>query len=226
MLFDPPLGIKTFDESGLPLINWTVVWINNQNGVALPAFASDPIPEGSTFVDDGIPSGYPLPPGSLPPTTPNGITCQTDPGSVTTTTYCYYEGPSVAYPRGRIIWQGVIGPDLGATTRDTARNEIVLTFSVRLNAGTIRLDNEATLSMDQNGDGDFMDPGEVNIATASRAWGAGGAGGGGGLPETGFAPGKITNLPPRGLGNAYLDLENLSLEIPARRSKPKSSESP
>jgi LPXTG-site transpeptidase (sortase) family protein len=218
MLFDPPLGIKTSNDASNPVIQWTIVWINNQNGVSIHAQASDPIPAGSTFVDDGISSGYPLPAGSVSPTTFNGVTCQTDPGSVTTTTYCYYEGPSLSYSRGRVIWQGDLGPDLGATTRDTASNEIVVTFSVRLNAGINSLNNVASMSIDQNDDNDFSDPGEVGVATAARAWGAGaGAGGGvpGVLPDTGFAPGKIIRIPPQRQESAYLNYENLTLEIPS-----------
>src|SRR5574341_144067 len=46
-LFDPPFGLKTFDEANLPILQWTMVWINNSNTVAINAVVSDGIPVGT-----------------------------------------------------------------------------------------------------------------------------------------------------------------------------------
>ena len=80
ILFDPPFGIKLLDPSGEPVLNWSMIWINASNIVAVNARVSDPIPAGTTF--EGI------------------VVCTPDPTSTTTvTTACYYEAPSLAFPR-------------------------------------------------------------------------------------------------------------------------------
>ena len=116
-LFDPPFGLKQLNESGLPVLKWTMIWINDSNIVAINTVAYDEIPKGTTFVDNGISSGYDLPAPPLPDDSTNtGVVCDAGGSTSTTTTYCYYEGPTTEYPRGRIIWQGTLGPDLGATS--------------------------------------------------------------------------------------------------------------
>ncbi len=45
-IFDPPIGMKVFDDSGLPLLEWTMTWINNSNIVEVNGRVSDPIPSG------------------------------------------------------------------------------------------------------------------------------------------------------------------------------------
>ncbi len=216
-LFDPPAGVKTVDAKRLPVLRWTVIWINNSNVVAVDAVSSDPIPAGTKFVDDGIPSGYPLPGGALPAgSTASGVAC-TDTSASTSTTYCYYEGPTTEYPRGRVVWQGTLGPDLGAGTPETALNEITIVFAVRANTSAERVNNTATIDSDRNGDGDVEDPGETHTATASATWRrrvelpeA--------LPDTGFAPGRVTRLPQQPAALAYTP-SDLTLEIPALNLK-------
>ena len=61
-----------------------------------------------------------------------------------------------------------------------------------------------------NGDGDVEDPGEQIVATAAKEWLAAEE-----LPQTGFAPGKRTQLPEQSPEKAYQKNEGLILEIPA-----------
>ncbi|MCD4754160.1 MAG: sortase [Anaerolineaceae bacterium] len=208
-LFDPPFGVKLVDSSGVPYLTWTMIWINDTNIVAINAEASDEIPFGTTFEDTGISSGYPLPTGVLPVGSTNtGVICDEDGSTSTTTTYCYYEGITVEYPRGRIVWVGTLGPDLGATTPEEAVNDIAISFNVRVNHGVNRADNRATLDADLNGDGDINDPGETIVAEAEESWLAPEV-----LPETGFAPGIITKLPVQPVEKSY-GTDALILEIP------------
>ncbi|MRR38475.1 class F sortase, partial [bacterium] len=191
-LFDPPFGIKLLDPSGLPVLNWTMVWINHTNIVAVNARVSDPIPAGTTF--EGI------------------VTC-TSPSPATVTTNCYYEMPSPTYPRGRVVWEGTLGPDFGATDAATANNELYITFNVRVADGITSVQNEATIDSDLNGDGDPDDAGERQVARASAAWGASIPAI---LPNTGFAPGEITGLPAQPEERAYQQSDSLWLEIPSQ----------
>ncbi|MBN2388535.1 MAG: sortase, partial [Anaerolineales bacterium] len=211
-LFDPPFGIKLLDANNLPVLRWTMVWINDTNIVAVNALASDGIPEGTTFVDNGIPSGYPLPPGVQPfGTVASGVTCE-DISAVTITQYCYYEGPTVTYPRGRIVWGGTLGPDFGVTDPAVAVNAIAITFFVRVDAGVGEVNNMATIDSDRNGDGDTADAGEQIVARASAHWETAPTQ----LPGTGFAPGQITDLSDLE-PVTYAATDEVRLEIPALR---------
>ena len=210
-IFDPPFGIKVFDNAGLPLLQWTMTWINDSNIVGLDARVSDEIPPNSTFYDDGIPSGYPLPTGTHPTgTTTNGVVCEPEAGytgTSTTTTYCYYEGPTIEYPRGRIIWEGTLGPDLGATNAIQAVNEIYISFHVRVNNLYSAVTNIAEIGADLDGDGDIENE-EVVVADASATLP------GREVPDTGFAPGAITQLPAQPLEKAYSN-SGIVIEIPS-----------
>jgi LPXTG-site transpeptidase (sortase) family protein len=190
ILFDPPFGIKLVSDSGLPVLAWTMVWINNTNIVAVNAAVEDVVPVGTAYVG-----------GSL--------TC-TGASPATTTTFCSFDPPSVSYPRGRIQWTGVIGPDLGATDAASAVNELYINFNVTVDPGVLGVQNEATIDSDRNGDGDTTDPGEQPVARAAAAWNPLPAG----LPNTGFAPGRISKLPPQSQDNLYTSLGSLWLEIP------------
>ncbi len=125
-LFNPPKGIKTYNnavsQAGMVMSDQRFKHRPDSNQM------SDPIPSGTTFLNDGVPSGYDLPTGELPEgSTASGVSCTADPLSVlTTTTYCYYEGPTLEFPRGRIIWEGTLGPDLGASNAEQAINEMVI----------------------------------------------------------------------------------------------------
>ncbi|MFN2111607.1 MAG: sortase domain-bontaining protein, partial [Anaerolineales bacterium] len=183
ILFDPPFGIKEFDDAGLPLLRWTMVWINDSNTDPLDAEIYDPIPVGTTYFG-----------GSL------GCTAQGTSATIT----CTYDSIN-----NRIVWTGTIGDDLGATDAATADNEIIITYQVTIPSTLNSAFNQATLDADLNGDG-VIDPndGEVVVAQASSNWTRRT------LPETGFAPGVQTELPPRSSRNAYSNLGTIWLEIP------------
>ncbi len=209
-LFDPPVGIKTLDRTLQPVLEWTMVWINNSNIVAVNAAVSDPIPVNTVFEDTLVDSGYPLPPGLLPVgTVTTGVTCE-DTSPVTVTQYCYYEGPSPEFLRGRIVWVGTLGPDLGATTAATAVNDITITFNVRVDPGIRNVQNIATIDSDLNGDGDPTDEGELEVASAAATYRDLKN-----LPDTGFTPGKLTILPGQPKDVAYADMNGMWIEIPS-----------
>ena len=212
-LFDPPFGIKDFDDSGLPVLRWTMVWINDSNLVALNAEVSDPIPGGTTYIASGAPSGYDVPIGAPTDSSNLGVSCTPDAASVsTTTTLCYYEGPTGPYPRGRIIWQGTLGPDFGAVNASEATNEISISFTVDVPGTTASAQNIGTISADLNGDGNISGSNEISVASAQAIWSRQQVTE---LPATGFAPGEMTLLPVQPLNKAYQALGPVWLEIPA-----------
>jgi LPXTG-site transpeptidase (sortase) family protein len=169
---------------------------------AKTAYGTPPL----TFQWDGLPT-------SCLASHTASLTC-TPASPLTVTTTCAYEDPSASYPRGRVVWTGVIGPDLGATDGASALNELVIKFRVKVNHGVTSVQNEATIDADLNGDGNTTDPGEQNVARADATWinpypstilpSE--------LPGTGFAPRRVTVIPPQ--TTAYADLGDLWLEIP------------
>jgi len=196
-LFDPPFGVKLVNDSGLPELAWTMVWINGSNIVPINAAVSDPIPLGTIYV--------------------NGSLSCTGASSLTTTTSCAYETPSIMYPRGRVVWTGTLGPDLGATDAATANNELYIIFRVTVNPGVDSVLNTGTIDSDLNGDGDTNDSGEQHVATASNSWTN--ASNPSTLPGTGFAPGRLTVLSPQtvsydALGDLWLEIPRLGVQMP------------
>ena len=208
-LFDPPFGLKTFDESGLPNLHWTMIWINNSNTVAINAAVSDAIPVGTTYIPSGASSGFPVPGGAPAGSTNIGVSC-TDTSAVTTTTLCYYEGPTGAFPRGRIVWTGTLGPDDGATGPANADDELTIVFNLNVNAGITDVRNTAVIDSDRNGDGDISDPGEQQVATASATWSVRSVQ----LPDTGFAPNVVTDLSNTSR-ETYIQTGGITVEIPS-----------
>jgi LPXTG-site transpeptidase (sortase) family protein len=208
-LFDPPIGVKTVDSSGEPLLKWSLVWINDSNIVGVKGVSHDPIPTGSTFTPNTLDSGYPVPVGAPPFSTSLGVACTAGTSVLTVTTLCYYEGPTPANPRGQIIWAGTLGPDSGVTNPSLAVNAIHITFSVTAADGVRSVQNQAMIDWDRNGNG-VIDPGEHDVASVSASWTAAAPA----LPRTGFAPGTITSLgaEPDQLYSASTDL---TIEIPA-----------
>jgi LPXTG-site transpeptidase (sortase) family protein len=186
-IFDPPFGTKEFDDTGLPLLRWTMIWINDSNTAPLDAEVHDPIPAGTTYVL-------------------GSVSCAAE-GTSTTST-CAYDGIT-----DEIVWIGTIGDDLGATDAASAANEVVITFQVTIPDTINTAFNLSTLDADLNDDG-VIDPadGEVLVASASAVWVRSALPQ---VPETGFAPGVVTNLPAQPLEKAYQDLGQVWLEIPA-----------
>jgi LPXTG-site transpeptidase (sortase) family protein len=152
-------------------------------------------------------------PASAPAGSTNtGVTC-TDSSVITTTTNCYYEAPSVTYPRGRIVWIGNLGPDLNQTSPDTAVNDIAITFSVRINQSNA-VTNIAYINSDLNGDGDVDDVGELQAASATASWGTAKV-----LPASGFEKEQISDIgKDKNIYTAYnafqLRIEKLGIQIP------------
>ncbi len=230
-LFDPPMGIKTVDASGRPVLYWTMVWINSDNHFTVHSVVHDPIPEGSTFTPTATPSGYDLPATYPAGSTNMGVTCTAGTSTTTTTELCYYEGPTPANPRGQIIWEGEVAPDFGITDPDDAENAIHISFSVITSDGVSSVSNTATIDSDLNGNGNATDPGESRVASASEAWSVTPGGGGDDdptptptvplnamglpIPLTGFAPYRQTLLPVQPMTKAYDELGDFWLEIPS-----------
>ena len=200
-LFESPIGSKDFSNAGLPILDWSITWINSRNIRPIYVRMSDPIPTGSAFVNNGEHSGYPLPPGDLPEgTTTGGVSCIIGGDlttTTTTTTYCYYEGPTTANPRGQIIWEGELGADYGVTSSAEAKNEINIAYSTRVNKGSSEVQNTAWLGVDLDGDGK-IETSEEKAIRASDSWAIEE------LPKTGFAPGMVTLLAEQPIGEAYL----------------------
>ncbi len=196
-IFDPPLGFKFFDDAGLPVLKWTMIWINETNMPALHARVSDQILEGTTFA--------------------GGLTCQAAPGAVgTTTNNCSFEPASVAYPRGRIIWEGTLGPDMGHTTPEIAVNELYISFNVTVDEGATDINNCALLDADLNQDGDFIDPNETSAAmVCSPTYKNPQVKAPKKLPATGFAPGIMSSLADQPETLVYQSYSELTIEIPA-----------
>ncbi len=133
-LFDPPFGTKVARGVESDVYEWTQVWINFGNDAANNVIVVDPIPSHSTYV-----------PGSL--------TCNAQGSS--TTTFCGYDTA-----HDRVMWQGTIAPDLGATNAEEAQNEVVITFRTKTDIGYAS--NQSVAYWDENGDG-VLDSNDPNV---------------------------------------------------------------
>ncbi len=126
-LFDPPFGLKTVNDNGLPELQWGLVWINNENADSLRVMIVDEIPEGTTYVE-----------GSL--------TCEARGRSETIS--CAYDGAN-----NMVVWEGMIAADPGAVTEAGAENEVVITFRTTVKDGIDEVTNQAAAYWDRNADG-------------------------------------------------------------------------
>ena len=187
-----------------------MVWINNSNTIAVNSFVSDGIPVGTTYFASGASSGFAVPGGAPAGSTNTGVSC-TETSAITVTTLCYYEGPTGAFPRGRIIWAGTLGPDPGATSPANADDEITISFYLNVSDSTNTVNNTATVDSDLNNDGDVTDPGEQQIASASASWRRSTSRR---LPSTGFEPNVVTDLSdlPREI---YIQTGGITVEVPS-----------
>jgi LPXTG-site transpeptidase (sortase) family protein len=218
-IFDPPFGVKTVDSTGVPLLKWTMVWINNSNIVDVHAIVHDPIPATTTFEPGLVDSGFAVPADAPDDSTSLGVSCTSS--TQTVTELCYYEGPTEENPLGQIIWEGTLGPDLGITEAMAARNAITISFNVKVIGSTL-VSNKATIDSDLNGDGDandinLVDPNlnERRVTEANYLWDVTPRG----MPHTGFAPERITPLSEpevkyTNLGDVWLKIPSMGIEIP------------
>ena len=100
---------------------------------------TDEIPEGTIYID-------------------NSLTCVGD--GVTTVDICIFEPPNAQFPRGRVVYEGDIAPDPGATndtTPEQANNELVIVFRTTVRAGVLSVSNQGEAQFDENGDGSVDD---------------------------------------------------------------------
>lgn len=115
-LFDPPSGFKTVNSAGYPELVWRMVWINNGNSNAISVVITDPIPSNTNYVN-----------GSL--------TCS--PQGSSSTSQCYFDSVN-----NRIVWQGTIAADPGASNETLAQNEVIITFRTTMNTSVSRVENQ------------------------------------------------------------------------------------
>lgn len=125
-----PVGKKVVISSGLPELEWTVMWIN-PNTDSMLIRVTDVMPENSKYVD-----------GSL----------QCQPQGSSTQTYCRFDDATQ-----HIIFEGMIGADEGAFDAQTAVNEIVFTFRVTVTDIMKEVRNQAQAQWDSNNNSSFDD---------------------------------------------------------------------
>lgn len=134
-IFDPPFGRKTVDASGLPILEWGMLWFNPNNITAFGVRVVDTIPAGTVFV-----------PGSL--------IC--DARGASTTTLCTFDAAA-----NQIVWEGTIAPDPtpdpNTLTEANANNEVFIGFRTTLQPGVNFANNTGVATWDADGDGSFVD---------------------------------------------------------------------
>jgi protocatechuate 3,4-dioxygenase beta subunit len=142
-IFDPPSAQKTVTATGANVMLWQMVWINSSSDHVANVKVYDGVPEGTHYA--GMQAGANV--------SADGVYCEAR--GTSKTDLCQYEAPSAEYPRGRVIWVGTIGADVGHTTEDDAANEVVIRFYSMLDKVGEQQDisNQAHSSWDLDGDG-------------------------------------------------------------------------
>ncbi len=142
-VFDPPSGQKTVRFIGRPELEWRMVWINAGNVTANAVRVEDAIIPNTAFVN-----------GSL--------TCEARGNS--TVDRCDFEAAA-----NRVVYEGVIAADPGATTEEQASNEVVITFRVTVpNSFFGPLVNQGAANWDASGNGsadDDIAAGQIPVLT-------------------------------------------------------------
>jgi LPXTG-site transpeptidase (sortase) family protein len=204
-VFDPPSGIKTFNDGGLPEMEFRMVWINSGNTSAINVQVTDTIPPGTTYVSGSV--------ACVPRGSSTNAGAATAPLSLTATpnSFCGFDSGN-----NLIQWQGNIGPDNGNLTEAAAANEVVITFRVTVNDNVNQVFNTASARTDTDGDGVFTD--EVGIGASQSlsnqaTWNRDDTLPNS-LPKTGFAPNVITALPEQPASKMYSPT-TVSIEIPS-----------
>jgi len=145
-IVDPPVGYKTVTSSGDVILTWRMVWINNGNLTAEVAQIYDNVPANTTYIN-------------------GSFTCE--PRGSSTTISCLYDTVN-----NRVVWNGSIAADLGATSEIDALNEIILTYQVNVKKGELLVQNQASANWDNNGDGnvlDDIDAGQIPVSSDDPA---------------------------------------------------------
>lgn len=130
-IFDPPFGLKTVNDSGYPELIWGMVWINNSNATAMLVRIVDPIPANTTYVN-------------------GSVSCIAN--GTSSTTQCIYDNVN-----NRIVWEGTISPDPGATDESEASNEVVITYRTSVGVNVMSASNQGHAYWDEEGDGSVDD---------------------------------------------------------------------
>jgi LPXTG-site transpeptidase (sortase) family protein len=222
-LFDPPTGIKSFTEAGLPVLEFRLVWINSGNTTAINVQVTDAIPTGTTYLNGSLTCA---PQGS----STNAAAATLPLNTALVNSFCAFDPIN-----NRIQWQGSIGSDNGNLTEAAAANEIVITFRVTVNNGVNQVLNFGTSRSDTDGDGDFTNETIAGISlidsnqvvwirnTSPDGDGGGNSNGnnrpsrastGGGflIPVTGFAPNAVTEL--KASARPVYNSTDFTIEIP------------
>jgi uncharacterized repeat protein (TIGR01451 family) len=126
-VFDPPSGRKTVNADGYPELEWRMVWINDSNVAAILVRVTDSIPVDTTYV-------------------PDSVQCVANGGSSTSLGSCIFDAVN-----NRIVWEGNIAPDPGATDEDTAVNEVVITYRTTMPETVRRVENQGCAIWDESG---------------------------------------------------------------------------
>jgi len=221
-IFDPPSGIKTFTEAGLPQLEFRMVWINGDianAGSPINVQVTDNIPTGTTYVAGSI---ICEPRGSS--SNAGAATAPLNTLGVVPNSFCGYDSSTIP---ARIQWQGTIGADNGILATDpnaeaNAANEVVITFRVTVDNGVNQVFNQGFSITDVDSDGVFQsipqstfvtsnlvvwnrsvsaDPGDDGVSLPKH------------LPATGFEPNVFTILREQPARKIYAATE-LSVEIP------------
>ena len=113
-----PSGRKTVSAVDLPNLEWRVVWLNPANaGPPLRIRGLDPIPTATTYVD-------------------GSVTCEAR--GVSTAERCAFDAAT-----NELVYDGIVGPDPGATTEGQAANAVVITFRTIVLPGVTQVANQA-----------------------------------------------------------------------------------
>ncbi len=127
---NPPVGIKTVAFFAPNILEWRLVWINNNNVYPLALRVRDPMPSGTTYV-------------------PGSVICA--PQGTSTVASCVFDAVS-----GSVLVDATLGPDLGKFSEAAAANELVITFRTTL-ATSASVVNIASANWDANGNGSASD---------------------------------------------------------------------
>ena len=209
-VFDPPSGIKVFNDAGLPELEFRLGWINSGNASSINTQVTDNIPAGTTYVSGSVACA---PQGS----SSNAVAATAPLNTAVANSYCAFDPLN-----NRIQWQGSIGPDNGNLTEATAANEVVITFRVDVSSLTNEVNNTSASRTDTDGDADFTDEnvvGDSLINSNAVVW-ARDLTLPDQLPKTGFAPNVITSLPEQPSSKLYtasavwIEIPSLGVNIP------------
>ncbi len=157
LIIDPPSALKTVIPEGKIAMRWQMVWINDSKVTAPDVIVYDEVPVDTHYRAMTAAQFV----------SADGVYCEARGDSMTER--CYYEAPSIQFPRGRVIWKGVIASDPSLTTEAEASHEVVIRFVSELDKTDSKaaIKNQATSAWDFDGNGEP----EVTVLTENQAQG-------------------------------------------------------